>query len=76
MEGLEHRRFCYELYQIQIDGGRYFDHETPDDTWTMLTDFTQDVIDQPEVHKVRGDMCMCGMVSQDHEGEAPAKKPT
>eukprot|EP00972_Heterocapsa_arctica_P106841 15738965-Heterocapsa_arctica.AAC.1 len=42
----------------------------------MLTDFAQDLIAQEDVHKVKGDMCMYGMVRQDHEGEAPARKPT
>ena len=75
-EGLTHHRFVYELYELQRSGGRYFLHETPDNTWSLQTDFAQDLIGQEGVHKVCGDMCMYGMTSRDMWGEAPARKPT
>ena len=75
-EGLDHHRFVYELYELQRSAGRYFVHETPDHTWSLQTEFAQDLLGQEGVHRVRGDVCMYGMTSRDALGEAPARKPT
>ena len=40
LEGLEHHRFCYELYQIQNFGCRYFVLYSPFDTSFFLPYFT------------------------------------
>ena len=59
-EGLAHHRFVYELYELQKSAGRYFVHETPDHTWSLQTDFAQDLIGQEDVHKISGDAtCAC-----------------
>ena len=71
-----HVRFCFELYAMQVQGGRFFLHEHPDtaSSWSM-----------PEVVKMASkigtmttvcDMCAYGMVATDALGLAPAKKGT
>jgi len=59
-----HLEFVSQLYQDQIDGGRYFLHELP---WTATGWKEKSVIDtmtRDGVMKVRSDMCKFGMLQE------------
>ena len=63
-----HIRFVCELYQEQIDGGRYFLHEHPmwATSWSMKC--VQSILEQEEVQKVRCDQCMYGAATKQRSG--------
>ena len=67
-----HLAFGAELYQLQMDGGRYFLHESPEGSksWsrTPMVMITRD----GRVHKIVGDQCQYGQESFKSD---PAKKP-
>jgi len=75
-EGTTHLKFCMELYRIQIDQGLYFLHEHPWSAKSWALSEVQNVLQDPSVVCVRGDMCCFGMY-QDVGGRVElVKKPT
>jgi len=71
-----HLRFCLEIYQHQIDQGKYFLHEHPATATSWRTEEMINFMGQPEVRRVIGDMCMYGMTTEYDGKSVPAKKPT
>ena len=50
-------RFVAELYQMQMDGGRYFLHENPDQATSWDRAPIADLLRDERVSKVTGDQC-------------------
>jgi hypothetical protein len=55
-----HMRFVCELYQLQIDAGRYFLHEHPAGASSWSLECVEEVSKQGGVMIVRGDQCQFG----------------
>ena len=76
-EALVHLNFCLKLYQIQIEGNRYFLHEHPWGAWSWKTKGVLALLSNPSVRAVKGHMCTQGMyVSQNDGSNQLAFKPT
>ena len=77
-KAVEHMKFVFELYDLQVQGGRYFLHEHPASaTSWRLPEVVAFCAQHPQLYAVVGDMCQFGMTSTKPGGEeAPAKKPT
>ena len=74
--GVDHLRFCIKLYKMQMENGLYFLHEHPAaaDSWNDIA--VKNLLGDPRVMRVVGDMCTFGM-SQDVGGEDRlVRKPT
>jgi len=71
-----HMEFMMEIYQIQIDGGRYFLHEHPATASSWRLKKVIEIQSQDEVMTVVGDQCELGLVTRDKFGQGAAKKPT
>ena len=72
-----HLKFVCELYQEQIDGGRYFLHEHPMWATSWLLDCVDQIMRQEGVQKVRGDQCMYGAETKSGANKGqPIMKPT
>ena len=68
-----HLAFVTELYQIQMDGGRYFLHENPESASSWERPPMARLACDPRVERVVGDQCQYGQ--QSHTG-APVRKAT
>ena len=55
-----HLRFVCELYQMQLDAGRYFLHEHPNGATSWDLSCIRQVLAQHGVKRIRGDQCQCG----------------
>ena len=68
-----HLAFAMELYELQMEGGRYFLHESPDGarSWGRMP--IARLIQNPKVERITGDQCQYGQES--FRGD-PVKKPT
>ena len=73
---IAHVEFSCELYQIQIDEGRYFLHEAPDTATSWKLECVQKISMNEHVQRVTGDQCAHGMTREDWEGKGFVKKPT
>ena len=75
---VEHIKFVFELYDIQVRGGRYFLHEHPATaTSWKLPVVTEFCARYPHLYAITMDMCQFGMTTPNARGEpTPAKKPT
>ena len=60
---MTHLKFVCRLYQMQIDGGRWFLHEHPWGAWSWQVDCVQDLLKQTGVAVVEGHMCPHGQHS-------------
>ena len=69
-----HIRFCAELYQMQLDGGRYFLHGHPSNSTSWSVPEMVSLAAKPGVGLMTGDMCAYGMKISDKAGEALVKK--
>jgi hypothetical protein len=67
-----HIRFVCELYELQIEGQRYFLHEHPAGATSWKLPCIDRVTQQPGVTIVRGDQCQYGAEA----GDDPVNKPT
>ena len=67
-------RFVCELYQEQIDAGRYFLHEHPAGATSWSEKCIKDLFVQPSVEAVTSDRCQYGQ--EDSRSGDPVKKPT
>jgi hypothetical protein len=75
-DGMMHLRFCIELYRIQLDAGRFFLHEHPWSASSWRTAEMQELLQDPRVTKVRGNMCRYNMKITDSDGTALVCKKT
>jgi len=62
--GLEHLRFCTEVYRYQVSKGRLFLHEHPANAWSWQLEIIQHVSQLPGVDVVTGDQCLFGQKVQ------------
>ena len=72
----EHIRFCFEMYEIQRNGCRYFAHEHPSSASSWNRPEVLDMLLKEDVELVIVDMCDFGMVSTNKYGEALVRKRT
>ena len=75
---VSHIRFVFELYDLQVQGGRYFLHEHPASaTSWQLPEVVAFCLRYPHLYAVTGAMCQWGMTSRDPAGEVnPLRKLT
>ena len=75
---VEHMRFVFELYELQVQGGRYFLHEHPAQasSW-KLPEVVEFCARYPHLYAVTGAMCQFGLVTPGPRGDLqPARKLT
>ena len=65
-----HLRLVCELYQMQLDEGRYFPHEHPGGATSWNESCVQDIWAHTEVERIIDHQCQFG---QGHEGELVVK---
>ncbi len=65
-----HMNFVCELYQEQIDGGRYFVHEHPYWAASWQLQAVEKIMNQDGVERVRGDQCQYGAQTQEDDGQS------
>jgi len=74
---LIHLHFCLELYQIQVDNGRYFLHEHPATATSWKDPKVQEFIKINNIESTVMHMCQYGMTSTDKDGTVrPVYKPS
>ena len=75
---VEHIKFVFELYDLQVRSGRYFLHEHPATaTSWKLPVVTEFCARYPHLYAITMDMCQFGMSTPNARGELiPAQKPT
>ena len=71
-----HLQFATQLYQLQIQGGRYFLHEHPQSASSWQEQCIQEVSKLKGVQKVIGDQCRYGQRARGVDGDGPARKAT
>jgi len=76
-EGDQHMDFSVSLAEMQMREGRGFILEQPAPATSWQKPRVQKLVENPEVHLVRADMCQCGLRAQcgPHQGEL-VQKPT
>ena len=76
-EAIMHTKFATEIYEMQINEGRYFLHEHPLNATSWQLACIQRVRSMNNVVTVRADQCMLGLKTKGNSGEeAFAMKPT
>ena len=69
-KAVEHIKFVFELYEIQVNSGRYFLHEHPATaTSWKLPPFTQFCAKYPHLYAITMDICQFGMTTLNKNGE-------
>ena len=76
-KAIEHINFVVSLYQMQVDGGRYFLHEHPAYATSWQLEAIKTLLAVPSVQRVVADQCQFGSQVQRgmHKGK-PVKKPS
>ena len=69
-------QFCMEIYQMQMDRGKFFLHEHPDSATSWKLQEVQKMMNHRKVRTVKCDMCTFGMEATDKEGTALVRKRT
>ena len=67
-------QFCIEIYQMQMDIGKFFLHEHPDSASSWKLPEVQRMMNNRKVRIVKCDMCTFGMEATDKEGTALVRK--
>ena len=67
--GLNHLRFCMDVYAWQASRGKKFLHEHPWSANSWKLDFVQEVAAMPGVEVRKGHQCPFGQTSTDANGE-------
>ena len=67
-------QFCMEIYQMQMDRGKFFLHEHPDSASSWKLPEVQRMMNNRKVRTVKCDMCTFGMEATDKEGTALVRK--
>ena len=70
----KHMELMMEIYQLQIDGGRYFVHEHPESASLWKLGAVRKIAVQDAVMTVVGDQCEYGLEAKDKFGTGAAKK--
>ena len=73
---VDHILFMLEIYQMQIDGGRYFLHEHPAGASSWQLPEVQQFILTNEVELITNHLCMFGLQVEGQGEKGLAKKPT
>ena len=76
IEARMHLAFCAEIYQIQIDAGRYYFHEHPTSAKSWKEPCIQKIINRPESFATRMHMCAHERKIPDTHGNEYIYKPT
>jgi hypothetical protein len=77
VRSMVHLRFMATLYAEQMAHNRYFLHEHPEFATSWETECIQEIMDHPQVQRVRGDQCQYGQqVRYGHRQGSPVLKPT
>lgn len=72
-----HLKFVFELYQEQLQAGRYFLHEQPAHASSWKEPCVLDLLARfPDLYLVTSDLCQFGLVTDGPNGPVAAKKPT
>ena len=72
-----HLAFVFELYELQVQGGRYFLHEHPASASSWKQKVVVDFIARHlELYAVTSHMCQFGMFAKGEQGDGPVLKPT
>ena len=74
--GLNHLRFCMDVYAWQASRGKKFLHEHPWSANSWKLDFVQEVAAMPGVEVRKGHQCPFGQTSTDANGVGLVAKPT
>ena len=74
--GLNHLKFCMDVYAWQASRGKKFLHEHPWSATSWKLDFVQKVAAMPGVEVRKGHQCPFGQTSTDATGEGLVAKPT
>ena len=72
----KHIKFCVELYKMQLDGGRHFLHEHPNNSTSWAMDEVQRLAETPGVLTAVCDMCAYGLKIIDEKCVALVEKRT
>ena len=72
-QAMVHMRFACEIYQMQIDAGRYFLHEHPAYATSWHQECVKTILAQSGIDTVVNDQCQSGQ--RDAQGH-PIRKPT
>ena len=75
---VSHLKFVTELYEMQVEGGRYFAHEHPAgaSSWQQAC-IVNLIAKYPDIQLVTNHMCQFGMAQRDRDGiSRPVLKPT
>ena len=76
-EGKQHLEFCCDQYERRRQAKKYFVHEHLGGASSWKEPCVKRLEEQPDVYKVKGDMCEMGMELQDSDGTwGFAKKST
>ena len=76
-EAVMHMKFACEIYEMQIEDGRYFLHEHPLRATSWQLECIQRVRSMSSVMTVTADQCMFGLKTKGEAGKLEfAKKPT
>eukprot|EP00973_Karenia_brevis_P080971 11232062-Karenia_brevis.AAC.1 len=73
---LSHLKFCAQVYQIQMDAGRYFAHEHPLTASSWKQPCMQRVLKDDRVIRTKAHMCAYGMTTKKGNETCPVLKPT
>ena len=68
-ECLNQLRFCFEVYEWQVQNNRYFLHEHPKNSWSWKIDFVQHVAGLAGVSRLDAAQCPFGQWSVDLDGQ-------
>ncbi len=60
VRAMVHLRFVCELYQMQLDNGRYFLHEHPGGATSWKENCVQDIWPHPDVERIINHQCQFG----------------
>ena len=69
-------KLCFETYEFQRRGGRYFAHEHPSTATSWSSPFVLEMLLREDVELVEVNMCNFGMTSSDAEGEGLVRRRT
>ena len=64
-KGVRHMRCALKIYQLQVEGGRFFIHEHPNSASSWKLPEMMKLMDDLGIEKTVGHMCRFGMKSQD-----------
>ena len=73
---VDHLRFMFSLFELQISLGGYIFFEHPKNATSWALDFVQLMKSRPGMQLIEAHMCRFGMTGRDPMGQGLVKKPT